>query len=186
MDGGAPSRDAGAMWFDSWSEVMRIVLVGAAAYATLVLVLRVSGKRTLGQLNAFDFVVTVALGSTLSSILLSSDVSWTEGAVALGMLVALQLLAAAVSSRYPRVRRAITAEPALLLHRGRLDEAALRRHRLTESEVRQAVRQSGKGDLDSIAAVVLETNGTFSIIGAQEIGNGSALADIRGAERHGR
>lgn len=171
------------MWFDSWSEIIRIVLVGAAAYATLVLVLRVSGKRTLAQLNAFDFVVTVALGSTLATILLSGDVSWAEGAAALAVLVALQLLAAAVSSRYPGVRRAITSEPALLLQDGRLDVAALRRHRLTESEVRQAVRQSGKGDLGSIAAVVLETNGTFSVIGRGEIGDGSALADIRGAQQ---
>lgn len=170
------------MWFESWSDILRIVLVGTAAYATLVLVLRLSGKRTLAQLNAFDFVVTVALGSTLATILLSSSVSWSEGAVALALLAALQLLVAAVSSRLPRARRGITAEPALLLRHGVVDPAALRRHRLTESEVRQAVRQSGKGDLASIAAVVLETNGTFSVIAASELGAGSALADIRGVE----
>lgn len=71
------------MWFDSRSDTLRVLLVGTAAYATLVVVLRVSGKRTLAKLNAFDFVVTVALGSTLATILLNSTVSWTEGAVAL-------------------------------------------------------------------------------------------------------
>ena len=67
------------MWFDSWGDLVRRVLVGITAYASLVLVLRGSGKRTLAQLNAFDLVVTVALGSVLATILLSPDVSWSEG-----------------------------------------------------------------------------------------------------------
>jgi len=64
-------------------------------------VLRVSGKRTLAKLNAFDFVVTVALGSTLATILLNSTVSWAEGAVALAVLAGLQFLVAVVASRVP-------------------------------------------------------------------------------------
>ena len=59
----------------SWADILRILLVGAASYTTLVAILRLSGKRTLGQLNVFDFVVTVALGSTLATIFLSTDVS---------------------------------------------------------------------------------------------------------------
>ena len=55
------------MWFDSWSDVVRVVSIGAAAYATLVAMLRISGKRTLAKLNAFDLIVTVALGSTLAT-----------------------------------------------------------------------------------------------------------------------
>jgi uncharacterized membrane protein YcaP (DUF421 family) len=61
------------MWFDSWAQVGRVVLVGAATYGVLVLLLRVSGKRTLAKLNAFDLVVTVALGSTLATVLLDSS-----------------------------------------------------------------------------------------------------------------
>ena len=63
------------MWFDNWAEVARVLLVGSAAYAVLVLILRVSGKRTLSQLNIFDFVVTVAFGSTLATILLNANVN---------------------------------------------------------------------------------------------------------------
>lgn len=70
------------MWFDSWGDLLRVLLVGAAAYARVVLVLRISGKRTVAKLNAFDLVVTVALGSTLATILLGADVSWSEGALA--------------------------------------------------------------------------------------------------------
>ena len=67
------------MWFDSWRDLVSVVLVGIAACASIVLVLRGIGKRTLAQLNAFDLVVTVALGSVLATILLSPDVSWSEG-----------------------------------------------------------------------------------------------------------
>ena len=55
------------MWFDSWSDIVRVLLVGIASYAFLIASIRILGERTLAQLNAFDFVVTVALGSTLAT-----------------------------------------------------------------------------------------------------------------------
>lgn len=168
------------MWFDGWPQLLRIVVVGAAAYASLVVCLRVSGKRTLAQLNVFDFVVTVALGSTLATIFLSTDVSWAEGVTAFGVLAGLQLLVAWISSRWPRVRGVFTAEPALLLAEGRIRHEALRRNRLTESELRQAVRMQGTGDLSRVEAVVLETNGKLSVITSSKYGDGSALDDVRG------
>jgi len=166
------------MWFDSWSDLGRILFVGIAAYALLVVVIRLSGKRTLSQLNAFDFIVTVALGSTLATILLSSDVSWAEGALALILLAGLQLVLALLSSRLPSFRTVVTARPAVLLWHGQLRPDALRKNRIAESEVRQAVRSSGAGDLSTVAAVVLETNGTLSVIPEQQFGSGSALADL--------
>lgn len=161
--------------FDSWSDVARVLAVGAAAYAFLVVVLRVSGKRTLSQMNAFDFVVTVALGSTLATILLSSDVSWTEGAVALALLAGLQLLVALLSTRWGAVRRAVTAQPVVLVADGLVQHDAVRANRITESQIAQAVRSGGFGDVTLVAAVVLEPNGTLSVIGAESRGDGSAL-----------
>ena len=93
------------MWIDSWDAIGRVLLVGAASYGTLVLILRATGKRTLSQLNAFDFVVTVALGSTLATILLSSSVSWLEGLTALILLAGLQFVVAWSSSRRSEERR---------------------------------------------------------------------------------
>ena len=121
----------GRMWFDTWSDVLRVLLVGVASYAALVVFIRVSGKRALAQLNAFDFVVTVALGSTLATILLSSDVSYVEGAIALALLLALQVIVAFLAARWHRVRRLTTASPTVLLKSGRFDDAALRRTRLS-------------------------------------------------------
>ncbi|WP_258935246.1 DUF421 domain-containing protein [Nesterenkonia pannonica] len=163
------------MWFDSWSDILRTLLVGTAAYVTLIAVLRLTGKRTLAQLNAFDFVVTVALGSTLATILLNADVSWLEGATALALLAGLQYAMALMSRRRPIVKKVITADPDVLLLHGRVDHEALRRHRMTESEIRHAARQAGTGDLSRIAAIVLETNGALSVISEQEWGDASAL-----------
>jgi uncharacterized membrane protein YcaP (DUF421 family) len=63
------------MWFSTWSDLTRILLVGAAAYVTLVVILRTSGKRTLAKLNAFDLVVRVALASTPATIFLDEKVA---------------------------------------------------------------------------------------------------------------
>ncbi|UFU08202.1 DUF421 domain-containing protein [Ruania halotolerans] len=166
------------MWFDSWSDVVRTLALGGAGYVTLVLVLRVSGKRTLSQLNAFDFIVTVALGSTLATILLNSDVSWAEGAAALVLLAALQFVVAWSTTRWHALRKAVTSSPRILLRDGQFDAVALRSCRLTENEVRHAVRSTGSGDLTEIAAVVLETNGTLSVITRSRLGDGSALGDL--------
>ena len=170
------------MWFHTWADLLRVVLVGTAAYLTLVTVLRVSGKRTLAKLNAFDFIVTVALGSTLATILLNSDVSWTEGALALGVLAGLQFLVAIVTSRVPASRAVITARPTLLVRNGRLLDEALRTQRVTAAEVRQAVRAAGVLDLARVSAVVLETDGTLSVVVTDQVDDAWALSDVEGVE----
>lgn len=171
------------MWFDDWSDVIRVLLVGSAAYATVVVVLRTAGKRTLAKLNAFDLVVTVALGSILATILLSKDVSWTEGAAALALLGVLQTVVAWITTRRPALRGMVTARPRLLLRDGRPLEDALRAERISLDEIRQAVRSTGTGDLSSVAAVVLESDGTLSVLSAQQYGTGSALEGVAGMDR---
>ncbi|MHA7140696.1 DUF421 domain-containing protein [Arthrobacter sp. Sr33] len=166
------------MWFESWDQIIRVLIIGSVSYAALVVLLRASGKRTLSQLNAFDFIVTVALGSTLATILLSAEVSFAQGLTALVLLASLQLVVAAMSARWPRIRSLVTAKPVALVLGGQLQADEPRRNRLTESEVRQAIRTAGSGDLSDIAAVILETNGTLSVIPTDKIGSGSALDEV--------
>ncbi|MGP4053206.1 DUF421 domain-containing protein [Mycobacterium sp. 4D054] len=169
------------MWFDTWSDVVRVLLIGSAAYVALIVVLRVSGKRTLAKLNAFDLVVTVAVGSTLATILLNTDVSFVEGSTALALLAGLQYAAAKVSSRFRAGRTVLTARPTLLLSHGRSLDDALRRQRVSADEINQAIRSSGHGDVSRIAAVVLESDGSLSVIPHDKIGDGSALAGVANA-----
>lgn len=171
------------MWFDSWAEILRVLIIGTVSYLALVLLLRLSGKRTLGQLNAFDFIVTVAFGSTLATILLSSDVALLEGLAALTLLAGLQFLVAWTSSHVPGARAALTSSPVALLVSGELQHTQLQKNRLSESEVLEAVRATGSGDLSDIAAVVLETNGTISVIPKSKLGNGSALEGVHNAPK---
>lgn len=170
------------MLFENWSGIGRVLLVGVLAYVVLVAVLRVSGKRTLAKMNAFDLVITVALGSTLATILLTSTVSLAEGAVGLALLVSLQYVVAELDVRVPAVRRLVKAEPVLLVEEGAFQDEALRRERVTRGEVRQAVRTQGYGSLEQIAAVVLETDGSFSVITRANVGpTGDALEGVRQA-----
>lgn len=163
------------MWFDSWGDLLRVIAVGTAAYVALVVALRLSGKRTLAKLNAFDLVVTVALGSTLATILLSADVAWAEGVAAFFVLVVLQLFVSWSTSRTRSFRSLVTAQPTTVLRDGVLDEAAMATQRLAPAEVRQAVRSTGVGGLDQVARVVLETDGTLSVITADKLGDHTAL-----------
>ncbi|HWG98934.1 MAG TPA: YetF domain-containing protein [Pilimelia sp.] len=173
------------MLIQSWFDVWRVAVVAAVTYPLLIALLRLSGKRTLAKMNAFDLVVTVALGSTLATILLSRDVSIVEGVAALVMLVALQLVATWLSVRARPVRRLLKAQPTLLARDGRLLPEALRAQRVTAEEVRQAIRSHGLGDLGLVAAVVLETDGTFSVIPAQQAGRLTALHGVPGVEPGG-
>ncbi|WP_232521603.1 DUF421 domain-containing protein [Micromonospora phaseoli] len=157
---------------------MRLLVIAAIVYPALVVILRVSGKRTLSKLNAFDFVVTVALGSTLATILLSRDVSLVEGILALTLLVALQYGVALLAVRWPPSQKLLKARPTMLLRDGQLRRQTMRRVRVAESEIRQAARSQGAGDLHDLAAVILETDGSLSVITRAQLGDGSTLTDV--------
>jgi uncharacterized membrane protein YcaP (DUF421 family) len=150
--------------FDSWSGVERILVVGPLGYVALVLILRVSGKRTLSKFNAFDFVVTVALGSTLATVLTSKSLPLVEGVLALATLIVMQFAITWVAVRSSWFSDVIKGEPTLIAHKGRLLEAALRRQRVTPEEALAAVRGSGIEGLEGVDAVVLETDGSISVI----------------------
>jgi uncharacterized membrane protein YcaP (DUF421 family) len=158
------------MLFDGWAGLGRILVVGIGAYAGLVLILRVTGKRTLSKMNAFDLIVTVALGSTLATVFLSRDVALAEGLFALALLCLLQYAVAFLSVRSGRFQALVKADPSLLVFRGRFLAEAMRRERVSEEEIYAALRGEGVGDLSEVAAVVLETDGSISVVPAAEGG----------------
>jgi uncharacterized membrane protein YcaP (DUF421 family) len=171
------------MFFESWSALGRVLIVGTMAYAALVLLLRISGKRTLTKLNAFDLVVTVALGSTLATVLLSKSVTLAEGVLALALLIALQYGIAWCSVRSRKFQELIKSEPTLLLHRGRFLESALREQRITREEIMAAIRASAIDRIETVGAVVLETDGSISVIPDIQEGPATALANTSLSDR---
>ena len=166
--------------YSGWQSLFRILVVGVLAYVSLVVLLRISGKRTLSKMNSFDLVVTVALGSTLATVLLSKDVALAEGILALALLIGLQFAVTWTSVRARWVRQWVTGEPLMLLYLGEFLPAALRRGRVAEDEVRAAIRSAGLASLNEAEAVVLETDGSFSVI-RRGGGNGAPSLDgVRG------
>ncbi|WP_299655331.1 YetF domain-containing protein [uncultured Jannaschia sp.] len=152
------------MFFDTWYDLLRIVIVGTLAYTTLVVLLRTSGKRTLAKMNAFDLVVTVAFGSTFASAILSSDVSIAEAATAFALLCGLQFGVATLSVRSERFQNLVKSEPSLLFYRGQFLKPAISSQRVTKEEILAAMRGSGVARPADVDAVVLETDGSFSVV----------------------
>ena len=167
------------MFFDSWFGIVRILIVGVHAYAALIIFLRVSGKRTLSKWNAFDFVVTIALGSTLASVIISKDVVLIEGVIAFALLIGLQFVITRLSVRFNFIENVVKAEPTLLFDKGEFLNEAMRRQRVAESEVRAAIRSKGFASIENIEAVVLETDGTFSVVKKSANDSRTALKDVK-------
>ena len=152
------------IFFDGWKGPIRILLIAPVAYCALVVFLRISGKRTLTKLNAFDLVVTVALGSTLSTQILSKDTPLLDGVLAFACLIGLQWLVTFTSVRWGAIRRLVRSQPTCLLQDGRPLPDVLRRERVTEDEVLQAVRADGGEALEDAQAVYLQSDGSLAAL----------------------
>ena len=171
------------VWFDGWEPVGRIVVVGTLAYLALVVLLRASGKRTLSQMNSFDFVITVALGATFGRVLTARSIPLAEAVTAFSLLVFLQFVVTALQIRSARFRDGVTAAPRLLAYRGQVMKGALHTERITESEVEAAVRKHGFGSLHEVEAVVIEADGRLAVVGKDRAGDRSALRPVDGYGR---
>lgn len=168
------------MLFDDTQSLVRTLTVGLCAYVAIVVILRATGKRTLSKWNAFDFIVTIALGSSLATAILSNTVTLAQGVLAFLLLTLLQLTVTWLSVRSEAFQRLVKSSPALLLYEGKFQEDTMRRERVTQAEVRAALRGQGEAAVEEIAAVILETDGTFSVIQKWQGPSRSALVDLPG------
>ena len=160
--------DVASWFFDSWSTLLKTVTVGLACYISLIVMLRVSGKRTLSKMNMFDWVVTVAMGSVMASTLVSDGVTYAQGIVAFATLILAQYVVTSLSVRSKGFERLVKSEPTVLYYKGRYLEDAMRRERVPKSEVLGAIRQSGQGAPAEIAAVLLEASGELIVMNEVE------------------
>ncbi len=168
------------MFYDGWYPILTTLIAGVVAYVLLILLLRLCGKRTLSKWNAFDYVVTIALGSTLATILLSKDITIVQGVTGLVILVLLQFVVTWLSVRSKSFSSLVKAKPTLLFWHGEFQSDALRRARVTDEEVRAALRNKGFAYLSQAKAVVLETDGSFSVLGKAVESGPSTLMDVQG------
>lgn len=157
----------GHLFFKDWESLYHIAICAAISYLALFLFIRISGKRTLAKLNAFDFVVSVTLGSTLSSmILMKATIS--EGCVALLIIIFLQYLLAFLAKKSKTMEKAINSTPSLLFYNGEFMNDAMKRELITKEEIYAEIRQYRIERLEDVRAVVMELNGEMTVIKKSE------------------
>lgn len=152
---------------------MDIVLRASAMFAVVYLLLRLLGKRTLGQLTPFEFVVLVVMGDLIQQGVTQSDFSLTGATLAIATFAFWGVVLSWASYLWPRAERLLEGEPRVIVQHGQLLQHNTRRSRLTRSEIEAEMRLAGIGTLRDVAWAVLETNGKISFI-QREKGGGDA------------
>lgn len=172
-------------FFNGWYDVRRTITLSIVGFVALIIMLRVSGKRTLSKLNVFDFVFVVACGSVFAATIIEKDVTLVEGMASLATLIGIQVVLAEIAARWDIADRIINGQPTLLFSHGQFIPRALKRERLTEGEIRAAIREKGITRVEDVDAVVLENDGTLSVSWESKRPGETSLVDAKvpGGER---
>ena len=152
------------IFFDNIDKLGRILLTSVMVYVLIVLVTKVSGKRSTSQLNNFDWVVTVMIGSLGASTILLKDVPFIEGVSSILVLYLLQFLVTKYASVSPQFSNFILSEPRIVFYQGQFLPDAMRSERLTRQEIECAMRSQGINSFDDVEAVVFESDAKLTII----------------------
>ena len=146
---------------------MDAVLRAVAIYVFLVVVFRLSGKRTLAEVTTFDFVLLLIISEATQQALLGDDFSVTMALLVITTLVGLDIFFSLVQRRFPPVDRLMSGLPLVLVDNGKLLDERMKKVRVDESEILHAARHlHGLERMDQVKYAVLETSGGISIIPA--------------------
>lgn len=150
--------------FDLAMPWWEFVLRAAAVYLVLLVLIRLSGKRTMGQFTPFDMLLIVLLGNAVQNSLLGTDSSLGGGLLLAATLIAFNWGIAFLTSRSQRAERLVEGVPVVLARDGRLFRGVLRRELVSEDDFNEALRQNGQMTLEDVRIALLETNGSISVV----------------------
>jgi uncharacterized membrane protein YcaP (DUF421 family) len=153
---------------DLGSSLPEVVLRTAIVYLFLIAVIRISGKREVGQMSVLELVVILIISDAVQNSMVGQNTTIWGGLVAVLTLLGLDYGLKTLTARSRRLRTAIEGEPRLLARDGRLLQRALREENVEPEQVRSAVREHGFADLKDVRLAVLETDGTISVIGRDD------------------
>ena len=143
-----------------WEFVLRAVVV----YVGVLVMVRLSGKRTVGQFTPFDLIVVVLLGTAVQNSLIGEDTSLLGGLLLAATLIALNWLVGLLSSRYRKVERIVEGEPVVLARNGKVFTNVLRRELISLDDFEEALRLNNIADASQVLIALLETNGGISVV----------------------
>ena len=151
------------MWNMSipWWE---FILRGIVIYVFLIILLRVTGKRQIGQMSPFDLVLLLVLSNAVQNSMNGGDNSIIGGMILAATLVAANWLIGLLTYKSKTAEVLIEGRPELLIHDGRLFEHSLARAKVTHHELDAALREAGLTDIGDVRAAFLENDGTISVI----------------------
>lgn len=141
---------------------MQLVFHAAAVFILVWLLVRVVGKREVGQFSPFDFVILVVIGDLVAEGVIAEDTSLTGAVIAASTIGIMTVAVSWVSWRFRGTRSALEGVPTLLIRRGQLVDEALRLERLDVADLHEAARKDGIRDLDDVEWAVLEQDGSFT------------------------
>jgi uncharacterized membrane protein YcaP (DUF421 family) len=144
---------------------MDTIVRAAAVYLVVLLLFRIAGKRTLSDVSTFDLVLTLIISEALQQALIDSDESMTNAFLLVGTLVGLDIALSQLKQWSPRLRRLLEGAPLLVVERGQVHEARLRRERIAAADVLHAARDAhGLRSMDEIDYALIEPNGGITIV----------------------
>ena len=152
------------LFFDNIDKLGRIIVTAVMVYVLIVITTKVSGKRSTSQLNNFDWIVTVMIGSLGASTILLKDIPFIEGASSIVALYVMQFLVTKYASISPEFSSFILSEPRIVFYQGQFLPDAMRAERLTRQEIECAMRSEGINSFDDIEAIVFESDAKLTII----------------------
>lgn len=154
------------MFFQGWNTVYKTIILSILTYIAIITILRLSGKRTLSSFNAFDFLITVTIGSISSSTILSNNTKFIDGISAIITLVILQYIVAKISVYSKTFSKVIKADPTLLYYDGQYIDENLKKMRVSKDDILQEVRINSGVTLSEVHSVILEANGKLAVVTA--------------------
>ncbi len=141
---------------------MVIILKTVITYFLLIFLIRIMGKRQLGELEVSELIVAFMLSELASAPLIESDKSLFDGFIPIIALVSLEMLVAYVTMKLPAIKRLLYGSPSVIVYKGLLDKRELRRQRLELGELIASARESGIGDFSHVKYCILEGDGKLS------------------------
>lgn len=144
--------------------LLSVLLRTAVIYAVVLLGVRLSGKREVGQMTPFDLTLLLLLSNAVQNAMTGPDTSLLGGVVAAGTLLLMNYFVAEASGINRRFRRLIEGQPTLLIHDGHIFSAHMAKEHVSADELHRALREHGIGDYHDVALAVLEVDGSISCL----------------------
>ena len=165
----------------SFDDVVQIIGSSVILYILIIAYIRSLGKRSTSELNNFDWIMTVSVGSIFASTVILKDISVVEGGLSIFILMMLQFIVTKTMYHSEPIREIVKSTPQLLLFKGEFIDKNMKKERILKPEIYSAVRQTGLKSIEKIYAIVLETNSKISVIqNDSSEGIGFSLSDVQG------